>query len=76
MYGLDLVIFVLGLLSQLVAPIPHNEDDDADEDGWKKFVVTDRAGSKPLGAIHKGRPQNFGVFGPPPPPLSAFLLDL
>ena len=49
MYGLDLVIFVLGLLSQLVAPIPHNEDDDADEDGWKKFVVTDRAGSKPLG---------------------------
>ena len=37
MYGLDLVIFVLGLLSQLVAPIPHNEDDDADEDGWKKI---------------------------------------
>ena len=27
------------------------------------------------GTIHKGRPQNFRDFGPPPP-LSAFLLDL
>ena len=49
MYRLDLVIFVLSLPSQLVAPIPHNENDDADKDGWYKFVVIDRAGSKPLG---------------------------
>ena len=48
MYGLDLVIFVLGLLSQLVAPVPHEEDDDANEDGWKKFFITGRACSKPL----------------------------
>ena len=31
--------------------------------------------SPPLGTIHKGRPQNFRDFGPPPP-LSAFWLDL
>ena len=48
MYGLDLVIFVLGLLSQLVAPVPHEEDDDANKDGWKKFFIIDRACSKPL----------------------------
>ena len=56
MYGLDLVIFGLGFLSQLVAPVPHNEDDDADEDGCKKRVIIDREGSK----LNPLEPANLG----------------
>merc|ERR1739836_275581 len=40
---------------------------------WKLFCIqTYRRLGLPLGTIHKGRPQNFRDFGPPPPPCPHF----
>ena len=43
MYGLGLAIFRLGLLSQLIAPVSHEENGDADEDGCKLISVLGRS---------------------------------